>query len=258
MKRYYQNRDALKTIEEPYKSALMVLEELYVVGPEGKPNLSYKHFPDYMAINCAREICEEVKGNPITYISTLSRARDLLYKQGWPRQNKFEEGFRVQFPYEAATILGAVYFVFAVERFLTNKQLDNLEKIACWTAENKPYFEEFKEQSKNYLSNHAIRDKKDNTTTIDKPNPIVLADNRGSDFVRVIKSMSLCGYFVHKDGTEVTATEIGSMLTKQFGRNTEWKSLLQKAFSRDNPLKTYDELRDKAQEYWQNRANLND
>ena len=89
-------------------------------------------------------------------------------------------------------------------------------------------------------------------------NPIELADKRGSDFVRAVQAMCLCGYFEHKDKTFVTPTEVGSMLVKLFGRNTEWKSLLQKAYGRDNPLKTFDELRDKAQEYWQKRAGIKD
>lgn len=89
-------------------------------------------------------------------------------------------------------------------------------------------------------------------------NPIMLADKRGSDFVRAVQAMCLSGYFVHKDKTMATPTEVGSMLVKLFGRNTEWKSLLQKAYGRDNPLKTFDELRDKAQEYWQNRAGIKD
>lgn len=85
---------------------------------------------------------------------------------------------------------------------------------------------------------------------------IRLADKRGSDFVRAIQAMCLCGYFEHKNKTSVTPTEVGSMLVKLLGRNTEWKSLLQSAFECDNPLKTFDELRDSAQNYWQNRTGI--
>jgi hypothetical protein len=87
----------------------------------------------------------------------------------------------------------------------------------------------------------------------DKENSIVLADKRGSDLVRVILAMCHCSYFVHQDGTVATPTEVGSLLMKLFGRNTEWKSLLQKAYDRDYPLKTFDELRDVAEKYWNNK-----
>jgi hypothetical protein len=46
------------------------------------------------------------------------------------------------------------------------------------------------------------------------------------------------------------------MLLKIFGVSNTWKSVLQKAFSRENPLKTFDELRDAGQKYWEGRAGL--
>ncbi len=58
------------------------------------------------------------------------------------------------------------------------------------------------------------------------------------------------GYFRHADKSSVTATEVGEMMLKLVGVGTEWKSMLQKAFSRDNPMKTFDNLRDAAQSYW--------
>jgi hypothetical protein len=94
--------------------------------------------------------------------------------------------------------------------------------------------------------------------TSDDAKSIVLAENRGSDFVRVILAMYQCGYFEHKDKSNVSLTELGSMLMQLLGRTTAWKSLLQKAFDRDNPLSTFDKLRDNAQEYWQKRANIKD
>lgn len=85
---------------------------------------------------------------------------------------------------------------------------------------------------------------------------IVLAKNRNSDYTRIVRAMIQDGYFCHADKSAVTATEVGEMMLKLVGVGTEWKSMLQKAFSRDNPLKTFDNLRDAAQSYWQERAKI--
>lgn len=156
MKVYYKDRDTLNQIEEPYKSALAILEELYVQVPDGKTCLDYKQFPDFMAINDVRQICDNVKANPIPYISIISRSRDLLYQPGLPRQNKFEEGFRVCYPYEATTIIGGVYYVLAVDGTLNERQLESVEKVATWglKSELRPYFNVFK----NEVNNHKVQE----------------------------------------------------------------------------------------------------
>ncbi len=83
---------------------------------------------------------------------------------------------------------------------------------------------------------------------------IVLTNN--SRFARVVQAMVSDRYFKRADGDETNATEVGNMLLKLFGVSNSWKSVLQKAFSRDNPLSTYDELRDAGEKYWTNRSGL--
>ena len=63
-------------------------------------------------------------------------------------------------------------------------------------------------------------------------------------------------YFKRANGDETNATEVGGMLLKIFGVSNTWKSVLQKAFSREYPLKTFDELRDAGQKYWEGRTGL--
>lgn len=77
-----------------------------------------------------------------------------------------------------------------------------------------------------------------------------------SNFARVIQAMVSARYFKRANGDETNATEVGSMLLKLFGVSNTWKSVLQKAFSRENPLKTYDDLRDAGQRYWEERTGI--
>lgn len=83
---------------------------------------------------------------------------------------------------------------------------------------------------------------------------IVLTNN--SNFARVVQAMVSARYFKRANGDETNATEVGGMLLKLFGVSNTWKSVLQKAFSREYPLKTFDELRDAGQKYWEGRAGL--
>ena len=150
---FYKDTTALKEIEEPYKTALTILEELYVEVPEEKEHLNYISFPDYLAINAVRQICEHVKENPLPYISIISSFRDRLYQVGNSRLNKFE-GFRVGKNCEATVILGGVYYVLAVNGTLNEKQLEKVEIIATWEkkAEYLPYFKVFKEAVANFMA----------------------------------------------------------------------------------------------------------
>lgn len=77
-----------------------------------------------------------------------------------------------------------------------------------------------------------------------------------SNFARVVQAMVSARYFKRANGDETNATEVGGMLLKIFGVSNTWKSVLQKAFSREYPLKTFDELRDAGQKYWEGRAGL--
>jgi len=86
------------------------------------------------------------------------------------------------------------------------------------------------------------------------PPQIVLTNN--SNFARVVQAMVSARYFKRADGDETNATEVGNMLLKIFGVSNTWKSVLQKAYGRENPMKTFDELRTAAENYWSNRFGL--
>lgn len=83
---------------------------------------------------------------------------------------------------------------------------------------------------------------------------IVLTNN--SNFARVVQAMVSARYFKRANGDETNATEVGGLLLKIFGVTNTWKSVLQKAYSRENPLKTFDDLRTAAEKYWSDRFGL--
>lgn len=150
---FYKDTTALREIEEPYKTALAILEELYLEVPDGKEHLNYKDLPDYLAINAVRHISELVKENPLPYISIISSFRDRLFQRGYSRQNKLD-AFRVGYSHEATAILGGAYYVLAVNGTLNENQLEKVEIIATWEkkAEYLPYFKVFKEEVTNSMA----------------------------------------------------------------------------------------------------------
>lgn len=86
------------------------------------------------------------------------------------------------------------------------------------------------------------------------PSKIVLTNN--SNFARVVQAMVSARYFKRANGDETNATEVGGLLLRIFGVTNTWKSVLQKAYGRENPLKTFDDLRTAAEKYWSNRFGL--
>lgn len=97
------------------------------------------------------------------------------------------------------------------------------------------------------------RDEQNSNPLKDVPQ-VVLTNN--SNFARVVQAMVSARYFKRANGDETNATEVGGMLLKLFGVSNTWKSVLQKAYSRENPLRTFDELRDAGEKYWTNRTGL--
>ncbi len=109
------------------------------------------------------------------------------------------------------------------------------------------------EEAKDEVSNLTEYDRQDVYPLLGVPQ-IMLTNN--SNFARVVQAMVSARYFKRANGDETNATEVGGMLLKLFGVSNTWKSVLQKAYSRENPLKTFDELRDAGEKYWTNRTGL--
>lgn len=259
MRIIYKDLESLRDIKEPYRSALAILQDMYVEVPS-KLRPIPERLPLYMAINAAQVICEEIMKNVIVYIPTIKSEIKKIFNGTNYRILKFDT-FNVPTYTELGCIMGCVYYVLAVSGDFDEHHLNRLQQIVFNIDEKTipGYFNVFKTEAlrrRQEINNEKSRTLvEDNLTACDSKR-IILSGNRNSDYTRIVMAMIHEGYFCHADNSPVNATEVGDMMLRLVGVGTVWKSMLQKAFSRDNPLKTFDNLRDAAQEYWQNRANI--
>ena len=144
MKEIYKDLNALKGIQEPFKSALVILQDMYVNGPENKAPIS-EGLPLHMAINAAQHIYETVKNNLITYVPVLNSEIRKIFKGINYRDLTFET-FQVPNSSELACIMGCAYYAMALDEDFDDNQLENIEKIIiAFKPENIPsYFNVFK------------------------------------------------------------------------------------------------------------------
>ena len=138
MKEIYKDLNALKGIQEPFKSALVILQDMYVNGPENKAPIS-EGLPLHMAINAAQEIYETVKNNLIAYVPVLKNEIRKIFK-GINDRNQVPNSS------ELACIMGCAYYAMALDEDFDDNQLENIEKIIiAFKPENIPsYFNVFK------------------------------------------------------------------------------------------------------------------
>ncbi len=137
----------------------------------------------------------------------------------------------------------------------TESLLRQIEELKNKYRQLKEENEKLKNALKEYaVENDILKMQNENLDNAFGSSKIVLTNN--SNFARVVQAMVSARYFKRSDGDETNATEVGNMLLKLFGVSNTWKSVLQKAFSRENPLRTYDELRDAGEKYWTNRFGL--
>ncbi len=260
MKVIYQDLASLRDIKEPYRSALAILQDMSVEVPGQLEPLS-SALPMNMAINAVQVICEAVQENLVAYVPTIRNEMGKIFRGTNVRINRFDS-FNVPSSRELACIMGAAYYVLAVSGILDEHQLGQMAKIVIGYNNkiiNPGYFNVFVEKAKEagQREGAAAKDVVAANQSAADGRRIVLASRRNSDFVRIVQAMVSGGYFTHADKSAVTATEVGQMMLSLFGSNNEWKTMLQRAFSCDNPLKTFDNLRDAAQEYWTKREDLN-
>ena len=258
---YYQTRKALNDIEEPYKRALDIMEDMYFDPPaDGCPVLDRKAFHDIMVMSAVCTIVTQLKKERATFPASLLYCHEYVWDQGHENNMSFNN-FHVNKSYEAAVIFGCVYYVLTFDGSIPQKHLDKIEKLFVNDEKALPYFKVFKDavaDRRNELQDKPQREMVEELRQTADDKRIVLSENHNSDFTRIVQAMYSASYFCHADGSEASATEVGEMLLPLMGVGTVWKSMLQKAWSRDNPLKTFDELRDAAEKYWAKRAGISD
>lgn len=144
MREIYKDLNALKGIQEPFKSALVILQDLYVNGPENNKPIS-NNLPLHMAINAAQVIYETVKQDLITYVPVLRNEIQRIYISSNYRNNTFEE-FKVTLYSELACIMGCAYYAMVLDEEFNDNQLKNIEKISVSyrPGDMIPYFNVFK------------------------------------------------------------------------------------------------------------------
>lgn len=259
---YYQSRRALNDMDETRRNVIELIGELCFKAPAvNTRKLSYKDFVDYIVMSAVETICYSLKKNKVSFVPTLLTYYDKLVHDGASSNNMTFTSFYVNTSYERAVIFGCVYYILSFDNAFTEDHLQKIE--ALFSGSDMLYFR--------FIKDAAVKDKAKKTKVTINPKSIVdknleasdgkrivLADRRNSDFTRIVQAMITAGYFRHADKSAVTATEVGEMMLKLVGVGTEWKSMLQKAFSRNDPLKTFDNLKDSAHEYWVERAHLND
>ena len=170
------------------------------------------------------------------------------------------DNFWINQTYERAVIFGCVYYILSMDSDYPESSLKKIGSLIL-DERDKAYFNVFKnaaDKARDLKETEIVQgaDVVQQNVEASDGKRIILADKRYSDFTRIVQAMIQDGYFTHADKSAVTATEVGEMMLKLLGVSTSWKSMLQKAFSRDNPMKTFDNLRDAAQSYWQKRANI--
>lgn len=260
---YYQSSQSLNEIKEPYLEMLEQFENLYFKGPaDSLDRLSYTGLKNYCVMSAAWTISQKLQKNMVPFVSTLLTYFDNVYLNTNSKSRDFRN-FWVNQTYERAVIFGCVYYILSFEESFPQQHLQKIEGLIA--EKDLPYFNVFKDAANRVLAQRQSASEDEQQEDIIQSNldagdgkRIILADRRGSDFTRIVQAMVEDGYFCHADKSEVTATEVGEMWLRFMGVATEWKSMLQKAFNRDKPLKTFDQLRDAAQSYWQKRANIHD
>jgi hypothetical protein len=147
IERYYPQRTSLNEIKEPYKSALDVLNTLYMDDPApGKRALSYCDVIDYYTMSCVKTIAIRLTKNMASFPSVFRECKERTFV-GTIHDSMSFSNFFVNEQYEQAAIFGAVYYVLSKGDQVPQRYLDYMEK--CFSQPHvKPYFQPFKDALK--------------------------------------------------------------------------------------------------------------
>jgi len=260
VKNFFQDMLSLNTIDERYREMMDLLGNLYFEGPiEGAPKLNYMSLKENYVVSAAMTICDALKKNMVSAVPTLMDYFDNILLNANTKSMQFDN-FWINQTYERAVIFGCVYYILSMDSDYPESSLKKIGSL-IHDERDKAYFNVFKnvaDKARDLKETEIVQgaDVVQQNVEASDGKRIILADKRYSDFTRIVQAMIQDAYFTHADKSAVTATEVGEMMLKLLGVSTSWKSMLQKAFSRDNPMKTFDNLRDAAQSYWQKRANI--
>ena len=259
---YYQSRRSLDGLGQTGREVLELIGDLYFTPPPGGQKvLSHTKFIDYFVISAILTVCNKLKKEKASFASSLLTCRDNLYVNTSISNMSFTK-FWVNTHYELSTIFGGVYYFLSFDKDFPERHLKKIVSLFK-EGEELAFFNVFKEavEKKKAAQKETLSEvpKEDlvakNRDSVDNKR-IILNDRRNSDFTRIVQAMHHADYFCHADKSAVSAKEVGQMLLSLFDVGTKWDSMLQKAYSRDNPLSTFDKLRDSAKDYWTKRSKI--
>ena len=154
----------MKHIQEPWRTALTILEEQYVVAPKNLPTLPVE-LPDFIAMNAANTVYDMIKENPLTYVSVINKVRGKLLKN----IRSISTGILVVPSIrEYVCIMGCAYYALAMDGVLDKHQLGIMEKMITGIDVIKAadYFSVFKQAAeKKKPEAHGLKTKKNMLST---------------------------------------------------------------------------------------------
>lgn len=140
---FYRTQDDLQKADEPYKSVATILDKLYLKGPNGKKELSYRGFNDAKAVSCIRDIAEDLTKCQVSFVNRMKTLWNSLLNP----QKQFTDSFdnySVPYEYYLGTIFGGVYYVLIKQKTVDDENLDLMVTFVSNYTEALPYFNFFK------------------------------------------------------------------------------------------------------------------
>lgn len=141
---YFQSDKDLQEIEEPYKSVAIILDRLYLKGPNDKEALSYSSFLNTLALSCIRTIAEDLATHTVSFVHQSKKDWDRLLNPQRVFTNDFDR-YSVPYNYYRGTIFGGVYYALAISELVDEELLGFLEAVVSEEASAVPYFNVFKD-----------------------------------------------------------------------------------------------------------------
>lgn len=249
IKRYYLNQESLNKCEDPYRSVVGMLDQLYTEVPKGCEKINFSSFYLTCVMSAVRTIYENLKENQLTFNHTLL---NVCSKVKADSNIMNFDNFHLATSSSWSALFGAVYYVVALDLSFSDNQLKTIEKFSCPDNSSIAIFKQFK----------SIADQKRKELLADTPSEpiegkplppskhIVLTNQ--SETARVVKAMAKAGYFKHEDGSRVSEAEVGRKFCSLFGIKSSWDSLIQSAFKVEGGVAgTFETLKDKAVEHYE-------
>lgn len=144
IERYYNNRESMAEMEEPYGDALAVLNMLYMKAPQGRKCLISKDVIDYYVMSFVRTAVENLTKEQYSFPSVFMSCWRSTCKNSPHEKMEFDD-FCVNADYEHVAIWGPVYYVLTVQGNIEQVYLDYMEREICKDSRLTVYFSPFKD-----------------------------------------------------------------------------------------------------------------